>query len=115
MALPELEILVLNTFDFSKDKCDASEDIYQSLKTLHLENVKLSEWQVDRETFPNLEELMLEYCFKLKEIPSAFGDIDTLKSIRVVQSKHELGDSAMEMRKDVEAYTGENILHVHLS
>ncbi|KAH0689123.1 hypothetical protein KY289_016481 [Solanum tuberosum] len=115
VALPELEILVLNTSDFSEDKWDASKDIYQSLKTLHLENVKLSEWQVDRETFPNLEELILEYCFKLTEIPSAFGDIDTLKSIRVVQSKCELGDSAMEMRKDVEAYTGENKLHVHLS
>ncbi|WMV19228.1 hypothetical protein MTR67_012613, partial [Solanum verrucosum] len=115
VALPELEILVLNTSDFSEDKWDASGDIYKSLKTFHLENVKLLEWQVDRETIPNLEELILEYCFKLMEIPSAFGDIDTFKSIRMVQSKRELGDSAMEMRKDVEAYTGENILHVHLS
>ncbi|KAG5615496.1 hypothetical protein H5410_015320 [Solanum commersonii] len=84
VALPELEILVLNTSDFNEDKRDASEDIYQSLNTLHLENTNYENGKY-------------------------------LKSIHVVQSKRELGDSAMKMRKDVEAYTGENILHVHLS
>ncbi|KAH0681834.1 hypothetical protein KY289_019586 [Solanum tuberosum] len=114
-ALPQLEILEIIFSDFVEDKWDASEDIYQSLKTLTLRRVVLSEWEVDRETFPKLEELILESCYKLMEIPSVFGDIDTLKSIQVVQSKREVGDSAMEIKKDVAAYTGEDRLHVHIS
>ncbi|KAH0685699.1 hypothetical protein KY290_017223 [Solanum tuberosum] len=55
-ALPKLEILEFMISNFIENKWDASEDIYQSLKTLTLRVVNLSEWQVDRETFPKLEE-----------------------------------------------------------
>nr|WPV71171.1 Hero-cluster NLR-H [synthetic construct] len=114
-ALPQLEILEIIYCDFLEDKWDASEDIYQSLKTLVLRMVNLSEWHVDRETFPMLEELILEKCFMRREIPCAFGDIDTLKSIRVVKCNRDLGDSAIEIKKDVAAYTGEDRLHVDIS
>ncbi|XP_049391844.1 putative late blight resistance protein homolog R1A-3 isoform X8 [Solanum stenotomum] len=113
--LPQLEILEFIDSDFVEDKWDASEDTYQSLETLTFREVNLSEWQVDRETFPKLEELILKKCYQLTEIPSVFGDIDTLKSIQVVQSKREIGDSAMEIKKDVAAYTGEDRLQVHIS
>ncbi|KAH0756935.1 hypothetical protein KY290_020428 [Solanum tuberosum] len=113
--LPHLEILEIIASDFVEDKWDASEDMYQSLKTLTLRKVNLSEWQVDRETFPKLEELILEYCFMLTEIPCAFGDIHTLKSIRVAYSNSDLGDSAIDIKKDVAAYTGEDRLDVHIS
>ncbi|XP_055836320.1 putative late blight resistance protein homolog R1B-16 isoform X2 [Solanum dulcamara] len=114
-ALPELEILEIIDCDFVEDKWDASEDIYQSLKTLRLVSAEFSEWEVDRESFPNLEKLILEHCEELAEIPCAFGDIQSLKSIRVVQIKREVGDSAMKIKKDVEAYTGEDKLDVHVS
>ncbi|KAH0756938.1 hypothetical protein KY290_020431 [Solanum tuberosum] len=113
--LPQLEILEFIKSNFMEDKWDASEDMYQSLKTLTLRKVNLSEWEVDKETFPKLEELILDNVYKLTEIPSVFGDIDTLRSIQVVQSKREVGDSAMEIKKDVAAYTGEDRLHVHIS
>ncbi|KAH0678286.1 hypothetical protein KY284_019371 [Solanum tuberosum] len=113
--LPQLEILEFLESNFVEDKWDASEDMYQSLKTLTLREVNLSEWEVDREAFPKLEELILDNCYKLTEIPSVFGDIDTLKSIQVVQSKREVGYSAMEIKKDVASYTGEDRLHVHIS
>ncbi|XP_069153024.1 putative late blight resistance protein homolog R1A-3 [Solanum lycopersicum] len=115
VALPQLEILEINYCEFVDYKWDASEDIYQSLKTLRLACPELLEWEVYRETFPKLEELILENCFMLTEIPYAFGDIDTLKSIHVVQSELELGDSAMKIKKDVIDFTGEDRLHVHIS
>nr|WPV71177.1 Hero-cluster NLR-B [synthetic construct] len=115
VALPQLEILEINYCNFVMDKWDASEDIYQSLKTLRLACPELSEWEVDRETFPKLEELIVENCFMLMEIPYAFGDIDTLKSIRLVQNELELRDSAMKIKKDVIDFTGEDRLHVHIS
>ncbi|XP_027771972.1 putative late blight resistance protein homolog R1A-3 isoform X2 [Solanum pennellii] len=115
-ALPQLEILAIIQSYFMEDKWDASKDIYQSLKTLSLSFIKLSEWEVDRsETFPELEELILEKCFMLKEIPSAFGEIETLKSIRLVQCELELADSAMKIKKDVMDFAGEDRLHVHIS
>lgn len=113
--LPELEILEIVNCDFMEEKWDASEEIYQSLKTLRLQSAQFSEWEVDSETFPKLEELILEHCYELTEIPSAFVDIESLKSIRVVQTSSDLGDSAMEIKKYVEDFTGADRLHVHVS
>uniref|UniRef100_M1CVN4 Hero resistance protein n=1 Tax=Solanum tuberosum TaxID=4113 RepID=M1CVN4_SOLTU len=113
-ALPELEILEFIYCEFVEDKWDASEDIYQSLKTLSMRMVNHSEWQVDMETFPKLEELRLEHCYKLTEIPSAFIDTHTLKSIHLTNTKRELGDSAIEIKKQVEAFTGEDRPQVHI-
>ncbi|XP_049391741.1 putative late blight resistance protein homolog R1A-10 [Solanum stenotomum] len=112
-ALPQLEILVIIHSYFVEDKWDASEDIYQSLKTLTLREVSLSEWQVDKETFPRLEELILEYCEEFTKIPCEFGDIDTLKFIHLTNVNHQVGDSAMEIKEDVIAFTGEDRLHVY--
>ncbi|KAG5608447.1 hypothetical protein H5410_019728 [Solanum commersonii] len=114
-ALPQLEILEFIDCEFVEDKWDASEDIYQSLKTLSMRMVNHSEWQVDMETFPKLEELRLEHCYKLTEIPSAFMDIHTLKSIHLTNNKRELGDSAIEIKKLVEAFTGEDRPQVHIN
>ncbi|WMV25927.1 hypothetical protein MTR67_019312 [Solanum verrucosum] len=114
-TLLELEIQEIINSDFLEDEWDASEDIYQSLKTLHLADVLFTEWQIDKEMFPKLVELILEHCNELTEIPSAFGDIDSLKSIRVVQTSHHLGNSAIEIKKDVEAYTRGKRLDVHVT
>ncbi|KAH0681546.1 hypothetical protein KY284_022631 [Solanum tuberosum] len=113
--LPQLEILEFIHSNLLEYKWDASEDIYRSLKTLTLRNIKLSEWEVDRETFPKLEELILEGCYKLREIPCAFADIDTLKSIRVMYMKREVEDSAIEIKKQIIDFAGEDRLQVYLS
>ncbi|CAN4090451.1 unnamed protein product [Withania somnifera] len=114
-ALPKLEILELNSGELEDTEWDVSEDIFQSLKTLCLDRVNISEWQVDTETFPKLEELIIKECYLLKEIPSVFGDIDTLKSIRVAHINRDLGDSAIEVKDEVSAITGEERLDVHVS
>ncbi|WMV23026.1 hypothetical protein MTR67_016411 [Solanum verrucosum] len=114
-ALPQLEILEIKCSDFVEYKWDASEDIYQSLKTLRLENTELSEWEVDRETFPKLEELILEHCDMLTEIPCAFADIETLKSIHLMSMNREVEDSAIEIKKQIIDFAGEDRLQVHLS
>ncbi|KAK4720594.1 hypothetical protein R3W88_010827 [Solanum pinnatisectum] len=113
-ALPELEILEFIYCEFMEDKWDAGEHIYQRLKTLSMLMVNHSEWQVDSETFPKLEELILRHCYKLTEIPSAFMDIDTLKSIHLSNNKRELGDSAIEIEKQIVDFKGEYRLQVHI-
>lgn len=113
-ALPKLDITELNHCNFVDNKWDASEDIYLSLKTLILRDVQLSEWQVESDTFPKLEKLILKLC-ALCEIPCAFIDIDTLKSIDLSYVGRELGDSAIEIKKNVADFTGEDRLDVHTS
>ncbi|KAJ8562883.1 hypothetical protein K7X08_031335 [Anisodus acutangulus] len=115
-ALPKLEILELNRGDFVEDhEWDASEDIFQSLKTLCLDGVNLKEWQVDTETFPKLEELILKECNELTEIPFAFSDIITLKSMHVAHIYRDLGNSATEIKDYVKCITGEERPDVHVS
>ena len=114
-TLPKLKILEFTHSDFLEDKWDVSEDIYRSLKTLRLANGFLIEWQVDTETFPKLVELIVEHCHELTQIPSVFGDIDTLKFIRVVKNNRHLGNLVIEIKKDVKTYTGEELLDVHVT
>ncbi|KAH0684495.1 hypothetical protein KY289_022247 [Solanum tuberosum] len=114
-ALPQLEILAIIYSDFVEDKWDASEDIYQSLKTLTLRMVKLSEWEVDRETFPKLEELRLEFCVAFTEIPCAFAEIESLKSIHLMGMGRKAEDSAIEIKKQIIDFAGEDRIQLHLS
>ncbi|KAH0684494.1 hypothetical protein KY289_022246 [Solanum tuberosum] len=51
---------------------------------------------------------------KLTEIPSAFIDIHTLKSIHLTNNKRELGDSVIEFKKQIVDFTGEYRLQVHI-
>ncbi|KAH0692229.1 hypothetical protein KY285_019326 [Solanum tuberosum] len=113
--LPQLEILEFIHSNLLEYKWDASEDIYQSLKTLSLRMVDLSEWEVDRETFPKLEELILAGCDELTEIPCAFADIETLKSIHLMSMKREVEDSAIEIKKQIVDFSGEDRLQLHIS
>ncbi|KAG5608478.1 hypothetical protein H5410_019759 [Solanum commersonii] len=105
-ALPELEILEFWTVNSWR---------MSGTQTLSLLMVNLSEWQVDSETFPKLEELILKHCDQLWEIPCAFIDIETLKSIHLTNINPELADSAIEIKNEIAAYTGEDKLQVHIS
>ncbi|KAG5608476.1 hypothetical protein H5410_019757 [Solanum commersonii] len=104
-ALPELEILEFWTVNSWR---------MSGTQTLSLLMVNLSEWQVDSETFPKLEELILKHC-DFWEIPCAFIDIETLKSIHLTNINPELADSAIEIKNEIAAYTGEDKLQVHIS
>ncbi|XP_015167643.1 putative late blight resistance protein homolog R1A-3 [Solanum tuberosum] len=115
VALPQLEILAIIDSDLVKDKWYASEGMYQSLKTLSLRLVNLSEWEVNRGAFPKLEELILDNCYKLTEIPCAFADRETLKSIHLMNMNREVEDSAIEIKKQIIEFAGEDRLQVHLS
>ncbi|CAN4102219.1 unnamed protein product [Withania somnifera] len=87
------------------------EDTFDSLKFLKLEGVNLAKWEVGEESFPVLEKLELWRCFKLTEIPHGFGDIYSLKIIKLVESP-QLEDSAKSIKEYVEEITGEDKLQI---
>ncbi|XP_049410759.1 putative late blight resistance protein homolog R1B-17 [Solanum stenotomum] len=75
------------------------EDTFENIKILRLDEVTLTKWKVEDESFPVLEKLYLLECDKLEEIPPRFGDICSLKVIKLVESP-QLEDSAMKIKEE---------------
>ncbi|PHT77671.1 hypothetical protein T459_15723 [Capsicum annuum] len=86
------------------------EDTFENKKYLGLEST-LSKLEFLEESFPMLEKLELQRCHELEEIPPSFGDICSLKIIKLVESP-QLEDSALEIKQYVEDMTGEDKLQI---
>ncbi|KAH0641814.1 hypothetical protein KY290_033435 [Solanum tuberosum] len=87
------------------------EDTFKNLKCLKLHRVTLSNWEVGEESFSALEKLKLDGCCDLEEIPPSFGDIYSLKIIKLVESP-QLEDSAMKIKEYAEDMRGGDELQV---
>ncbi|KAH0750660.1 hypothetical protein KY290_029892 [Solanum tuberosum] len=109
-SLPNLEKLTLKKTIIQGEEWNmGEEDTFENLKFLELDKVALAKWEVGEESFPVLEKLVLWRCRKLEEIPPSFGDIYSLKIIKV-DYNHQLQDSAMMIKQYVEDMTGEDKL-----
>ncbi|KAH0664692.1 hypothetical protein KY285_025898 [Solanum tuberosum] len=110
--LPNLEGLSLyDTIIHGEEWNMGEEDTFENLKYLELDGVTLSKWEVGEESFPALEKLKLEGCHDLEEIPPSFGDIYSLKIIKLVHSR-QLEDSAMKIKEYAEDMRGGGELQV---
>ncbi|XP_016575980.2 putative late blight resistance protein homolog R1B-16 isoform X1 [Capsicum annuum] len=104
--LPNLEELFLTRAIIQGEEWNmGEEDTFVNLKFLQLYEVTLAKWEVREESFPVLEKLVLWKCHILEEIPSSFGDICSLKIIKLVKSP-QLEDSALEIKQYVDDITG---------
>ncbi|KAM3267222.1 hypothetical protein P3S67_032587 [Capsicum chacoense] len=114
-SLPNLQKLELWKASIEGGKEWNMEQVtFRNLKSLTLFEVSFSEWQVIAdESFPVLEELYIQYCSELIEIPESFGDIASLKFISVWASR-QLKESALNIKEYVEEMTGEDKLEVEL-
>ncbi|PHT48597.1 hypothetical protein CQW23_12805 [Capsicum baccatum] len=88
------------------------------LYNCHLRHLKLLKmWDLRKvitdESFPVLEELYIKCCDKIIEIPESFGDIASLKLIKVYGSP-QLKESALKIKEYVEEITGEDKLEVEI-
>ncbi|KAM3376551.1 hypothetical protein P3S68_015266 [Capsicum galapagoense] len=83
------------------------EDTFVNLKYLGLFEVTLAKWEFGEESFPFLEKLVLLGCRTLEEIPSSFGDICSLKIIKLVKSP-QLEDSAKKIKQYIEDLGGDD-------
>ncbi|KAK6785864.1 hypothetical protein RDI58_014389 [Solanum bulbocastanum] len=110
--LPNLEKLLLyRTIIHGEEWNMGEEDTFENLKCLKLRQVTLSKWEIGEESFPKLKKLELERCRKLVEIPPSFGDIWSLKIIKLVESP-QLEDSAMKIKEYAEDMRGGDELQV---
>nr|GMD63755.1 disease resistance protein RPP13-like isoform X6 [Ipomoea batatas] len=80
-------------------------------KLPRLEVLKSKEqWKASEEHFPKLEHLLIRHCIPLKEIPSDFAEISTLKSIELAYCLPFLVDSAKQIQKEQDEYGNSNMV-----
>ncbi|KAM3267563.1 hypothetical protein P3S67_032192 [Capsicum chacoense] len=107
--LPNLEELLLTRTIIQGEEWNMAEkDTFKNLKYLNLDEVTLTKWEVGEESFPVIEKLVLWKCHMLMEIPPSFGNICSLKIIKLVKSP-QLEDSAKKIKQYIEDMGGDEL------
>ncbi|KAH0640727.1 hypothetical protein KY290_037956 [Solanum tuberosum] len=92
---------------------DVSDYVFRALKYLNLQNVLMTEWCSSEESFPVLEQLIINNCIiQCGQIPCSFADIPTLKLIKLIRCNKYLKLSALDIKKEVEEIAGCDCLQV---
>ncbi|CAH1448298.1 unnamed protein product [Lactuca virosa] len=79
---------------------DKSEEQFQQLKFLGLEELNIKQWEASSINFPCLEELQVRNCVDVEEIPLELGDISTLEYIYVFKCGASLLVSLQKIRQE---------------
>ncbi|KAM3376409.1 putative late blight resistance protein R1A-3 isoform X1 [Capsicum galapagoense] len=107
--LPNLEeFFLIRTIFHGGEWNMGEEDTFENLKYLKLDEVTLSKWEFGEESFPLLEKLVLWKCHMLEEIPPSFGDICSLKIIKL-QKSPQLEDSAKKIKQYIKDMGGDEL------
>ncbi|XP_060195621.1 putative late blight resistance protein homolog R1A-3 [Lycium barbarum] len=101
-SLPNLVVLKLEHKAFQQGRWDIEDEEFPTLKVLKLRSLKITEWNASAESLLNLEQLLVESCFRLEEIPSCIGDISTLKMIEVKRCGESLEKSVKQIKVEQE-------------
>nr|XP_009774730.1 PREDICTED: putative late blight resistance protein homolog R1B-16 isoform X1 [Nicotiana sylvestris]XP_009774732.1 PREDICTED: putative late blight resistance protein homolog R1B-16 isoform X1 [Nicotiana sylvestris] len=88
---------------------------FPALKFFTIFVLFMEEWKASEESFPMLEKLVVLNCEDLDEIPPSFADIPTLQLIQVENCMDSVGDSAMDIKREIEENTGCDTLQVLIS
>nr|GMD41383.1 putative late blight resistance protein homolog R1B-14 [Ipomoea batatas] len=103
--LPNLEVLKLTKFACSGPEWKLEDGSkFGCLKLLLIADSDLEYWEATHVNFPVLERLILKVCWDLKEIPSDFENISTLKLIQLDNCYSSLVESAKKIQEDIEMY-----------
>ncbi|XP_009613244.1 putative late blight resistance protein homolog R1B-12 [Nicotiana tomentosiformis] len=117
--LKRLETLKLSEIYFTGEKhwdLSVSDHKFERLRVLKLHHVFMTQWICSEESFPLLEKLVIKSCSKLEGIPYSLVYIETLQLIKVIDCSDSVGNSALELQKEVEELTGDDeILKVDIS
>ncbi|KAL2515500.1 putative disease resistance RPP13-like protein 3 [Forsythia ovata] len=112
-TLPNLEVLKLRNYAFQGAEWETIDGEFCELKFLLIEKTDLVQWTAERTHFPRLERLILKECFRLKEVPSGIGEIDTLNIIELVDCRYSVEASAKQIKEEQESF-GNDTLEVRV-
>nr|GMD82839.1 putative disease resistance RPP13-like protein 3 [Ipomoea batatas] len=111
--LSKLEDLKLLSYAVKDRKWKPKDGGFRRLRFLYIYSRPLQYWEATSNHFPVLEKLDL-CLIKLKEIPSDFAGIITLKSIKLYECSKSLISSAKRIQKEQQEY-GNDTFVVHIS
>ncbi|CDP19728.1 unnamed protein product [Coffea canephora] len=98
--LPNLEVLKLLSKAFDGKVWEMKEGEFLKLKFLKLDSLNLSEWNASSDHLPQLQHLILQSCWQLKEVPPGFGDSFTLEIIEVQMCTSSLEESVKRLEEE---------------
>ncbi|KAL0356229.1 UNVERIFIED_CONTAM: putative late blight resistance proteinR1B-8 [Sesamum radiatum] len=99
-TLHNLEVLKLYNNAFKGPEWNPVEGQFRQLKVLSIWFSDLVWWRAKAVHFPDLKCLVLGYMTELGEIPSAFGEIRTLRSIHLNDCSDSVVNSAKQILED---------------
>ncbi|KAL0385156.1 UNVERIFIED_CONTAM: hypothetical protein Sradi_2909900 [Sesamum radiatum] len=109
--LRNLEVLKLRCYAFQGRAWETYEWEFFRLKFLLIEDTDLEHWYVDYESFPSLERLSLQHCYKLKEMPPEIGELPNLEVMELVDCHPSLVASAKRIAEEQQS-AGNDVLQV---
>ncbi|KAL2531451.1 Disease resistance protein RPP13 [Abeliophyllum distichum] len=110
-----LEVLKLQNVVFKGEIWDTSEGGFPQLKFLKLNQVQIVEWNAASDHFPRLQQLVLEFCSRLKMIPPNLGDIPTLQMIKVYKCAKAIEHSAKKIQEEQQDNGNEELEFIIIS
>ncbi|KAH7846666.1 hypothetical protein Vadar_016738 [Vaccinium darrowii] len=113
--LPKLEVLRLLLYACVGLVWNASElEGFPELKYLKFYALDIEEWNASEDQFPKLEVLVIERCYKLKQIPIAFGNLNELREIKLVDCTSSAEELAREIQEEHRNRNGDDdCLNLH--
>ncbi|XP_019182372.1 PREDICTED: putative late blight resistance protein homolog R1B-14 isoform X2 [Ipomoea nil] len=114
--LSNLEALILACCKFEEGlEWNVDEETqFHKLKYLQLDHLDIIIWNIcSEESFPCLEQVILDYCDKLLVVPYILGDILTLKLLNL-RSCQNITQSSVEKIEKAGRYIGNELLNVEI-
>ncbi|XP_027096186.1 putative late blight resistance protein homolog R1B-16 [Coffea arabica] len=110
--LENLEVLKLVSIVFEDTTWEMSDDEFPELKFLKLDNLNIAEWIASEDHMPKLEQLVLQKCEKLNDVPIDFVEISTLQMIEVQRCGDSVEKSVMKIKVEDKLRFGTDDLKV---
>ncbi|KAH7846904.1 hypothetical protein Vadar_019490 [Vaccinium darrowii] len=108
-TLPNLVVLRLLSGACDGPIWNASElEGFPQLKYLKFNGLDIKKWNASEDQFPKLEVLVIERCHKLKQIPIAFGNLNELREIKLVDCRSSAEELAREIQEEQRNRNGDD-------
>ncbi|KAL1532824.1 putative late blight resistance protein R1B-14 [Salvia divinorum] len=99
-SLPNLHVLKLRNYACDGSSWKPSDEGFEQLEFLLIDESNLEEWLAESNHFPKLKSLVLKGCPSLSEIPEDIGYIPTLELIEVDGQNKSLVESAKSIQRE---------------
>ncbi|XP_060179442.1 putative late blight resistance protein homolog R1A-10 [Lycium barbarum] len=97
--LSNLEVLKLENHAFTGGQWDVKDGEFPNLKVLKLKNLDMSKWTASDDSYPSLQQVVVQGCWELKEIPESFGSKFTMQLIEIRSCRNSVVKAALKIKE----------------